>query len=135
MNDVSFQIAIMDFERAIIMPGILGKVIGKVELIPVRRGKLANTDFGKAVGTELYSDQILAVDYYGYTKKSTGFFQECTTIKSEFPEKQVKMVEAPIVHFASLRIEDIALICTAPEVIAGFPNLKGEVLIRRGFKK
>ena len=135
LTDEIFQNAIMDFERAIVIPGLVQGVIGKVEMVPVRKGKLASTDFGKIVGLEVFSDVPLAIDYYGYTKKSAGFFELSKRVRADYPKKQVKMVEATVVHFASLRIEDIASICSASEVIAEFPRLKGEVLLRRGFKK
>lgn len=135
LTDAQFTEAIECFERAIVVVGICKGVIGKTELIPIRRGKLANTAFGIAIGSSIEADKPLAIDYYGYTKRSSGFFEMCKSVKTEFSSKQVKMIEAPIVHFASLRIEDIATICSASEVIAEFPRLKGEVLLRRGFKK
>jgi len=104
-------------------------VLGKVEFVPVREGRLANTYFGKRVGKKFQSDKVVAIDYYGLYKKSTGLLEEIASMRG----KQVRMIEATVVHFASIRIESV--LALAPAQVAGFVEFKNMLLEMRGFKK
>ena len=55
------------------------------------------------VGGMIKSSEPFALDYYGYLKKSTGFFDLVSEIKKEFDVGQIKSLEVMVVHFASLK--------------------------------
>ena len=117
-----------EFEIAVICKGVMDGVFGKKEMVPSRNGKLSRTPFGRLIGSKLEYSSPLAIDYYGHMKKSTGFYEMLAEA-----DIQVRMIECDVVHFASLKIEDIVEI--SPELIAKFPVFKKQMLKRRGFKK
>lgn len=120
----------IDFESAVIT-GIEQGVLGAKKMVPAYPGKLAKRRIGRTLGVEIRSDLIAVIDYYGYMKKSSGFFKQLKQIREEQVGKQLKMVEASTVHFNSVRLEVIAKI--APNLVEGFGDFKKAVLDAREF--
>lgn len=117
------------FEEVIVARGIAKGILGKDRLVPVRSGRLWGVKFGRSIGEKIESELSFAVDYYGYIKKSTGFFAEV----AELQGVQVKMMGTKLVYFASIRIEDIARLSSS--LVQDFPDFKEFILSLRGFKK
>jgi hypothetical protein len=128
MEREQFQSYLQRFEMDVICQGFLSGVFGKKEMVTTRNGKLVRTDFGKLVGSNFEFSHPLAIDYYGHTKKSTGFYAMLAEI-----ETQVRMIECDVVHFASIKIEDVVEV--GSELVARFPIFKKQMLKRRGFKQ
>lgn len=127
----SFARYIANLEERVILEGAKQGCLGKVEKVPVRNGKLSRSDFGKLVGVRLQKEEVYVVDYYGLMKKSDGFWNLVSRTREQYSGKQVKSVDALVVHFASIRIEKVAAL--APDLVAGFPSFKKAVLDARGF--
>jgi len=124
---MDFKKYLLQFEAQIIVVGVCRNVFGRSEVIPARRGKLAATSFGKIIGLEFPAKSPIAIDYYGHMKKSTGFFEMIAEV-----DTQVRMIECSVVHFASIKLDDIVEL--SPELISDFPVFKREMLRLRGFK-
>jgi hypothetical protein len=122
-------------EKRVIERGIADGIFSKEELVSARPGRLAKTRFGRSLGQKCSSDLEFVVDYYGYLKKSDGLLKSISKLQSEMIGKQVKMVSTIVVHFASLKIEEVARISQSPRVVAGFPLFKNELLEMKGFIK
>jgi len=120
-----FQDYLCALENRVLIPW--AEALGRVELVPVRNGKLARTRFGKTVRTSFVSDKSLAIDYYGLFKKSSSLVEELRSLSG----KQVRMIEATTIHFAAISIEQVAKL--SPELVAYFPIFKEELLRIRGF--
>jgi len=131
MDNSKFHKLVDDFEKNIIVEGIVQRRFCKRTKIPIRNCKLANHEFGKRLGDIIDTDIILVIDYYGYLKRSKGFIHK---VKSE-DKSYSKELKSYIVHFASIKMEDIAAMTSNIAVMLDFPRLKNEILILRGFKK
>jgi hypothetical protein len=125
---MDFKKYLKQFEIWIVVAGVRTGVFGQKEVIPARRGKLADTPFGRTIGLKFDSELPLAIDYYGHMKKSTGFFEMIAEV-----DTQVRMIECPVVHFASIKLDDIVELSST--LISDFPVFKREMLRLRGFKK
>jgi hypothetical protein len=123
------------FERDVVIRGISRGDLGKTELVPVRIGKLAKTRFGKLVGAKSDSWQAFAIDYYGLLKPSLGFEKSVAEKAEQLGNRQLKKMEVVVVHFAAIRIEDVAKIGEDEAITAGFPRFKERILKERGFKR
>lgn len=121
----------IQFESRVILEGVKKNCLGKVEKIPLRSGKLTKQRFGKFMGTVLSTPQVCVIDYYGLLKKSSGFWDLASETRKNFSGKQVKSIEVPVVHFASVRIEKVATL--APDLVTWFPIFKKRILDARGF--
>lgn len=122
-----------EFEKKVIATGITKGIFSSKEKVSVKGGKLSKTSFGKIMGTTVESKNIFAIDYYGLFKKSIGAIRHIFTEKRLLRGTQLKAVFMVVVHFAAIRMEEVAAI--APELLTEFPAFKEEVLKRRGFKK
>jgi len=129
MRNKEFDEYLTLFENSIIVAGVEIGMLGKSELVPSREGKLSRTPFGRKIGMRVENDFPLSIDYYGHMKKTTGFYE----MLKEVGEAQVRMVECIVVHFASIKIEQIVEIQS--DMVAGFPVFKKQMLRERGFKK
>ena len=132
MDALMFRSYLRKFEHDVIAAGVEKGLLGKDKLVPLRNGKLARSKFGKLIGVRIDSEIVFAVDYYGHMKKSRGLVNTANDTSAE-KEGQVRLLEAPVVHFASIKIEDIASLDV--NMIALFPTFKQKMLIERGFKK
>jgi hypothetical protein len=125
-----FKPYLREFEKAVVQ-GILDGLLGAVRHIPVSPGRLSRKRIGKTLGKEVDSDVSLVIDYYGFMKKSRGFNLEAKEVVKS-TGKQVKNIEAPIVHFNSLRLEVLGKI--NPELIQHFGDFKKAILDAREFQ-
>ena len=128
MTTINDQEYMAQFEAS-----VLRKMKPSYEMIPVRKGKLSGTRFGRFIGNMVETDALLVIDYYGHHKKSRGFHIFTKHEQSLLVNRQVKMIKGPVVHFASIRIEDVARY--APKLVADFPYFKQFLLELRGFAK
>lgn len=121
-----------DFEALVVVKAVKDGELGTVRAIPVRNGRLSRKQFGALMGTTVQSDVALAVDYYGLLKKSKGCSALIAEIRNDYKGKQVKAVRVPVVHFAQIKLELIAML--SPGMVADFAEFKKTVLNARGFK-
>lgn len=122
-----------DFEIAIIEKGIEVGVFDTRGHVSVNRSKMAYTAFAKRLGAAIKTYKIFAVDYYGYIKKSTGFIDSLHMQIGILRGKQIKSMRVPLVHFASIKMEDVAKINS--NMLKEFPKFKQTILTLRGFKE
>mgnify|MGYP001371855672 FL=1 len=120
------------FELLIVENGVKCKEIGQEELVSVRNGKLATQNFGLRLGSNIASPVPFAIDYYGYMKKTDGFYSLVQALATDHPEGQVKSVVIPVVHFAALKIEHVMKL--SADLVADFYIFKQKLLQLRGFK-
>jgi hypothetical protein len=118
------------FEQAVAL-GVSSGVLGKTKSVPVHPGKLAKKKIGQVLGEQISVGSVVVIDYYGYMKKSYGFKLMVKEVIATLDGKQLKMVEAPVVHFNSIRLEVLAKI--APGLVAGFAEFKKAILDAREF--
>jgi hypothetical protein len=130
--DIGFRQYLKAFENRVVIPGIIEGCFGKIEQVHVGPGKLARLPFGKRMGGYIRTNEVLVIDYYGYAKKSAGFAAKIMDMKKKYSGKQIKMVRAPVVYFASIRLEKVAKL--APDLVASFSWFKKQILDARGFK-
>ena len=119
-----------EFETAV-AAGVKSRVLGAVKPVPVAAGKLQKRRIGQVLGTEIATQEVLVIDYYGYMKKSSGFWDLVRDIMEDQKGKQLRIVEAPLVHFNSIKLEVLAKI--APGIVAAFGDFKKAVLDAREF--
>jgi hypothetical protein len=114
------------FEQEVIVPGFEAKILGnrKEEVVPIRNGKLVNTDFGAFIDRTFFYNGMLSINYYGLFKLSSGIITATANIKKIFPD--IRSIKAPVVHFNSIKIEQIKEI--SPEVFNLFPEFRTEVI-------
>jgi len=127
-----FEVFMKEFETTVLAAAVSAGVMGRREQLPVRPGKLFRTAFGVKLGSSFESSVSFAVDYYGHLKKSTALLQEVAWLREQLRGQQVKSVEGVVVHFASVRMEDVAKYNAT--LVGGFPTFKKAVLDARGFK-
>jgi hypothetical protein len=119
------------FEAAI-AEGVRNGSFGSFKMVPVLPGKLSTRRIGKTLGLVIDTDDLLVIDFYGYLKKSRGFADLAKEVAFSMSGKQVKMVEAPVVHFNSVRLEVIARI--DGDLVPDFGRFKKAVLDAREFQ-
>lgn len=129
MNRYQFKKYQLNFERKLISNGL--QALAKPEMVAIRPGVMAKSKFAVLMGHAIRTDVPAAIDYYGHFKKSTGFFSVMEEFQRDHPGSQVRMMRARVVHFASIRVED--LFNFAPELVSGFPEFKLMLLKARGF--
>lgn len=118
------------FEKNIVVAGVESEaLIVKKVMVPVKDGKLDITPYGSFLGNEFNCDNILVIDYYGLLKKSTGFSDACL----EYTEVEIRRLKSNIIHFASIKIEDIVNL--DKDLAVDFPGFKKYLVALRGFKK
>lgn len=130
----NFKRYLAQFEHDVVEQGIATGVLGGLSRVPVAKGRLANTPFGYFMGPWVQSDALFAVDYYGLLKRSSGLYQEAMRLqKGLLIGRQVKMVSAPVVHFASIKLDQTSRL--APHLLTEFSEFKKTILKVRGFQK
>jgi hypothetical protein len=127
-----FNRYMQDLEVSILEVGARKQLIGHIEYRSVHPGRLHKTKFGDKMGIYIDSPFSFSVDYYGHLKKSRGLLKEINKIRRQCYGKQVKAMTFWVIHFASLRIETVALL--NHQLVSGFPLFKRELLDLRGFK-
>ena len=133
MTKKEFSRYLATFEEEVVYAGIVKDKLGVKELVSVRNGKLARTNFGRSIGCVLPWEVPAALDYYGHFKKSLGFLSHAAEQAEYYRGKQVHLLRTTVVHFASIRIEQVAQISNNSFLTAGFPDFKRAILVRRGY--
>lgn len=118
-------------EKEVLVRAIADNLLGTPRKVSVRQGKLDATNFATLLGAEVDTDIPLAIDYYGYVKKSRGFKKYLMDIRESAEPSQIRSVSVPVVHFAALKVEMIAQL--SPHLVGSFPWFKGQMLKLRGF--
>lgn len=127
---IGFEKYLQRFEKAIAR-GVEAGMLGTDRMVPVSHGRLASKRIGRLLGDEVESDEVMAIDYYGYTKKSRGFRSRAEEAGKSRKNCQVGALSAKVVHFNGVRLEVLAKIDL--EIVADFAEFKREVLLARGF--
>ena len=125
------------FESEVLIPGIKIGNFSRKELIPVRRGRLSNTRYGRTVGILFESEIPFVIDYYGHLKRSSGFQSAVSQIRKNGSTegRQIKRIESLIVHFASIKLDQINRLTKNPEILINYSTFKDSLLKLRGFRK
>ena len=121
------------FEK-VLVEGFCRGVWDSRRYVPVRPGKLHKTILTSILGYSINTDIPLVVDYYGYLKKSEGFFEEARQLSKDYSGSQLKLIEVPIVFFASLKVEDVATVSGDHVFVGQFVALKQYLINLRGFR-
>lgn len=128
---MDFQKYLNKFEVDAVAVGVRRGLLGKEDGVSVRRGKLSAKTFGQNLGPVIDIDDILVIDYYGFQKKSRGFFQRVYAMQRHLPDKQIKNVRAPVVHFGAIKIETLAKVTSDIELLGYFPMFKEQIVKMR----
>lgn len=128
---MDFKDYLKRFETEAILKGVTSQLFAKEELVSVRPGKLSAKAFGRSMGAVIDTDEILVVDYYGFQRKSQGFFNRVNALQRHLKDKQVKTIKAPVVHFGSIKIEVLAKLTDDLELLGGFPKFKDQIIKMR----
>lgn len=134
MASINFVKYLRKFENEIIREGVLRGIIGSAKLITCRPLPFDSSRFAREMGKYLPYEESMVIDYYGYYKKSKGFFSYAESLSQGNNDRQVKSITSNVVHFASLKIEDIALINSNPYLVSKYVEFKRMVLEKRGFR-
>ena len=129
----SFFEYMKDFEERIIAESVKQGCLGKEMQVPVRDGKLAWEKFGKIIGGVINSKEPFVMDYYGFLKKSQGFYDLLKEFQDEYPGAQVKNIVVKVVYFAGLKMEKLDW-KISPNLEADFMKFKKLLLDLRGFE-
>jgi len=127
---MNFETYKVDFEAAIV-GGVADGLLGKIKSVPVHHGKLHKRRIAQVMGDEMDTDLLIAIDYYGYMKRSRGFKNYVKEVMEKYKGSQVKLASATVVHFNSVRLEILAKIAT--NLVADFGDFKKAVLDAREF--
>lgn len=119
------------FEIAIVERGLEAGVFNTRGPVSINRSRMAYTALAKNLGPQIKTSKIFAIDYYGYVKKTNGFIDSLHIQMGLLRGKQIKSMRVPIVHFASIKMEDIAEI--NQNMLKEFPRFKKTILTLRGF--
>ena len=131
MDNSWFDTYIKEFERRVVLAGIRAGILGGTYEVSVRRNRLERKSFGVQMGTAVETDIICVVNYYGFEKKSRGFQERVQEIRKALTDRQLKALDVPVVHFAGVRLEEVAKL--APDLVADFARFKKQVLDLRGY--
>ncbi len=134
MGNINFKKYIIKFEKLVVIAGVQKDLLGSIQFVSVKNTAINSSNFAKQMGRIIPTDLVLALDYYGYYKKSSGFYVKQGTEKSSLNGRQLKMMSSIVVHFNSIKMEDIVLLTGDTYIISNFPEFKQMVLSRRGFK-
>lgn len=122
----NFEDYLSCFEQDVIVKGMSNGMFGQIMNIPVRPGKLAESEFGRMLGQEFNADAVCAIDYYGHFKKSSSLLN---LIRDRTDRSFHTGI---VVHFASIRAQHV--IKLAPHLVTQFDDFKDQVLRARGFR-
>lgn len=110
-----------DFENKIILAGYKEGILSgsKPQPVPLRPGKLYATNLGQFVGKTFEYDGVLAINYYGFFKLSTGILKRARKVNRIF---KVATAMAPAIYFNSIYGTHIAAI--NEEMLCGWLDFK-----------
>ena len=131
MSKIHFTRYLARFE-SMVGKGVESGVLGQVMPINVNVGKLHCTRYARFMGNCIEYEIPFAIDYYGYYKKSYGFMHYLREVQEELVGKQIKTLDAILVIFNSIRVEDIQAISEDEYLLWGFTEFKQTILDHRG---
>lgn len=134
MNHLNFRKFLIKFENEVILRGVEQGVLGQYELVACRTCKSDKSRFAQAIGKLLPYKMPIVIDYYGYYKKSAGFYALVEEEQNQISNRQIKMIGSVVVHFASIKIEDINLLTSSSYLTSKFADFKMQMLAKRGFR-
>lgn len=113
---------LQEFERRVVIDGFRRELIGKTgeEVVPLRAGRLAKEALGQFVGKSFHCDSVLAINYYGLYKLSSGIYAAVESVRMLFPD--LRSIKSPVVHFNSLKAENV--IALAPDLAPDYERFK-----------
>jgi hypothetical protein len=131
MTAINFNRYLAKFERMVCY-GVELDLLGRTMPVSVREGKLYYSKFARFMGGSVENQTPLAIDYYGYFKKSFGLIRYLEEIQGEIVDKQIKDISTTVVIFNSIRVEDIEVISKDEYLLWGFTEFKNTILDKRG---
>lgn len=134
MATLNFHDYLERFE-VMIHDAVLAGQLGKMELVSVRPPRLESAYFGRVMYSSMDFDEPFAINYYGLIKRSRGFLDQLNEACYELRGKQLKMMETTVVHFASVKMEDLNYLTANEQTIGHFPQFKAMVLGHRNFRE
>jgi hypothetical protein len=106
-------------------------LIGKTERVTLKPNALAATSFGDILGRYIDTEIPFIIDYYGYLKRSIGQEHVIMHLMSKSPTP--RFIETTVVHFASLRMNDIVAICPG-DFLSCYASFKQFLIANRNFR-
>lgn len=103
MQRLELEVIIKGFEKGVFPDK--KENLASQKVVPLRAGKLAPTPFGVFIGRSFEFDGILAINYYGHYKLSTGILDAVLDISQRFPD--VRSIRSHVVYFNAIKIEHI----------------------------
>ena len=134
MGHINFKKYLSKFERVVIVGGFDQGILGVSQFVSVKNSPINSSTFARKMGKLLACDGVLALDYYGYFKKSRGFFEKMKSEKSSLEGRQLKMMQSSVIHFNSIKMEDLVRLTDDSYLLSNFAEFKTKVLEKRGFK-
>ena len=131
MPKIHFTRYLARFE-SMVGKGVEQGLLGRVMPVNVHEGKLHYTRYARFMGNCVEHEIPFAIDYYGYYKKSYGFIRYLQEVQEELVGKQIKTLDAILVIFNSIRVEDIQALSEDEYLLWGFTEFKNIILDRRG---
>ena len=130
-NDNPFVDYLLRFEKEIMLEGYLSGLFkgSQEKVISLRPGKLDETKLALFLGKEFQSSNVVAFNFYGFHKFSSGLIKVVNENKNIFPN--IKAIKSGIVHFQSVKIEHIQQL--QKDLLPGFPDFKKFIVNLRGF--
>jgi hypothetical protein len=105
-------------------------LIGTMTELTRRAGKnSASTEFRSLLGSDIESNIVFAVDYYGYIKRSTALTRLFETMQERTLPSQVKAMNVPMVFFNSIPVQLVASLY--PEWLSVFEEFKSFMVSQR----
>jgi len=134
VNSLNFRKYLIKFENEVVLRGVEQGILGQQEFVACRICKSDKSRFAIELGRYLPYELPMVIDYYGYYKKSRGFFDLLQMKQAQIKCRQLKMISAVVVHFASIKIEEINQLTDSPYLTGKFAEFKAVVLQKRGFR-
>jgi len=115
------------FGKEVIIAGFeMGVLEWRKRMVPLKDGKLDNTDFGKFLGNKFDYEKPLVIDFYGMQKKSSGFFKMASQ-----ENMIIQAVETDIIYFAKIKPRNIFKL--SKDLVPEFNLFKKFLLVLRAF--
>lgn len=131
-NSDYFAEYLLRFEKEVMLEGYSnGLFKGTSEkILSLRPGKLDNTtEMVGFLGKKFESEKVIAFNFYGFIKFSSGLLNVVEENKKIFPN--IKTIKSPVVHFQSIKIEHIQQL--SKDLLIDFPEFKRFVVKLRQF--
>jgi len=135
MGHINFKKYLSRFEKSIVVKGFTIGVLGTSQFVSVKNSPINSSTFAYKMGKLLNCEEVLALDYYGYFKKSKGFYLKVKKEREQLGGRQLKMVKSAVIHFNSIKMEDLLKITEDSYLLSNFAEFKCKVLKKRGFTK